>query len=96
VRHTAYRDQTQEAWPTGKLRGHPSAALVPSMTVVEAAALQADIAARGVQVPIEITAAGVVLDGRQRHRAALALNLESFEGEGLRQKLGKTPLERSR
>jgi N6-adenosine-specific RNA methylase IME4 len=75
VRHTAYWDQTLGVWPTGNLRGHASAALVPSMSVVEAAALQADIAARGIQVPIEITAAGVVLDGRQRHRAALALKL---------------------
>jgi N6-adenosine-specific RNA methylase IME4 len=46
------------------------------MAVAEAAALAADIAARGIQVPLEITAAGVVLDGRMRHRAALELELE--------------------
>jgi N6-adenosine-specific RNA methylase IME4 len=62
-------------WSTSKLRGHPQAALVPTMTVAEAAALQADIGRRGIQVPIEITAAGIVLDGRQRHRAAIALEL---------------------
>jgi len=47
------------------------------MTVVEAAALHADIAARGIQVPLDITAAGHVLDGRHRHRVALALGLDS-------------------
>jgi N6-adenosine-specific RNA methylase IME4 len=46
------------------------------MTTEEAEALREDIAARGIQVPLEITAAGVVLDGRMRHRAALELGLE--------------------
>jgi ParB-like nuclease domain len=60
-----------------ELRAHRQAALVPSMTVAEAQALEADIAERGIQVPLEITAAGVVLDGRHRHRVALALGLET-------------------
>jgi N6-adenosine-specific RNA methylase IME4 len=47
------------------------------MTVLEAKALEADIAERGIQVPLEITEAGVVLDGRHRHRAALALGFEA-------------------
>jgi len=47
------------------------------MSVDEAAALETDVAANGVQVPLDINAAGVVLDGRQRHRVALALGLES-------------------
>jgi N6-adenosine-specific RNA methylase IME4 len=46
------------------------------MTVAEAKALEADIAEHGIQVPLDITAAGVVLDGRHRHRAALALGLD--------------------
>jgi N6-adenosine-specific RNA methylase IME4 len=47
------------------------------MSVEEADALREDIAARGIQVPLEITATGVVLDGRMRHRAALELALEN-------------------
>jgi N6-adenosine-specific RNA methylase IME4 len=39
-------------------------------------AFKADIAARGVLVPIEITGGGVVLDGRQRLRAACDLDLK--------------------
>jgi N6-adenosine-specific RNA methylase IME4 len=59
-----------------ELRGHPEASRVPSMTVLEAKALEADIARRGIVVPLDITATGVVLDGRHRHRAALKLGLE--------------------
>jgi N6-adenosine-specific RNA methylase IME4/ParB-like chromosome segregation protein Spo0J len=62
--------------PPQELRGHPQAALVPSMSVAEAEALEADIARRGVVVPLEITEAGLVLDGRHRHRVALKLGLE--------------------
>ena len=64
------------ARPPQDLRGHPQAALVPSMTVVEAEALESDVGQRGVQVPLEITEAGVILDGRQRHRVALKLGLQ--------------------
>jgi N6-adenosine-specific RNA methylase IME4 len=46
------------------------------MTAEEADALQEDIADRGIQVPLEVTATGVVLDGCMRHRAALKLSLE--------------------
>jgi N6-adenosine-specific RNA methylase IME4 len=59
------------------LRGHREAARIPSMSVDEAAAFEADIAENGIQLPLDITAAGVVLDGRHRHRAALALGLDS-------------------
>lgn len=48
------------------------------MTLAEAAALEEDIARRGIMVPLEVTAAGVVLDGRMRHRAAMALGLEAL------------------
>lgn len=58
------------------LRAHPQAALIPSMTVDEAAGFQADVELRGIMTPLDITEAGVVLDGRHRHRVALALGLE--------------------
>jgi N6-adenosine-specific RNA methylase IME4 len=46
------------------------------MTVVEADAFKADVAERGIQVPLDITKDGVVLDGRHRHRLALELGVE--------------------
>ncbi len=59
------------------LRAHREAARVPSMSVVEAEALRADILRRGIVTPLAITKTGVVLDGRHRHRIALELGLES-------------------
>jgi len=53
-----------------KLALHPQADRIPLMPEPEYAAFRADIAARGIVVPIEITNANVVLDGRQRLRAA--------------------------
>jgi N6-adenosine-specific RNA methylase IME4 len=69
-------DDGQESRSPRELRGHPEALRVPSMTVLEAKALEADIARRGIVVPLDITVAGVVLDGRHRHRTALNLGLE--------------------
>jgi N6-adenosine-specific RNA methylase IME4 len=46
------------------------------MTVAEDAALLADVAERGFQVPLDITREGVLLDGRHRHGIALVLGLE--------------------
>ena len=57
------------------LRGHREAARIPSMTVADWEAFQADVAENGIQWPLDITEAGVVLDSRHRHRAALALGL---------------------
>lgn len=76
MRAQAHPEQTQFR-SLRELRGHLEALLVPGMPVDEATALREDIAARGIQVPLEITAAGVVLDGRMRHRAALDLGLEA-------------------
>jgi N6-adenosine-specific RNA methylase IME4 len=59
----------------GELRLHPRAGLVPAMDAKEFAAFRADIEQRGLLVPIEITSAGVVLDGRERLRAARELGL---------------------
>ena len=59
-----------------ELEPHPQAERVPAMRADEYAGLRADIGSRGVQEPLEITKAGIVLDGRQRLRAALELALE--------------------
>jgi N6-adenosine-specific RNA methylase IME4 len=45
----------------------------------EYAALRADISARGLQIPLDVTAEGVVLDGHLRLRAAAELGLEQVE-----------------
>jgi len=73
---SAHHNRNEQTRPPHSLRCHKHAALVPSMSQTEAEALQADIAERGIQVPLEITTAGVILDGRHRHQAALALGLE--------------------
>ncbi len=49
--------------------------VLPPLTADEYAALKADIAGRGVLVPIELDEAGHVLDGHHRQRAALELGL---------------------
>jgi N6-adenosine-specific RNA methylase IME4 len=55
---------------------HAQAELVPSMGADEYRAFVADVARHGVLVPLEITAESVVLDGRERLRAARELGLE--------------------
>ena len=52
------------------LRQHPCAGLVPELRTDEWAAVLADVRERGIDEPLAITAAGVVLDGRHRLRAA--------------------------
>src|SRR5436853_111507 len=69
MRAQAHPAQTQLRSPH-ELRGHREASRVPCMTVEEGDALREDIAVRGIQVPLDITADGVVLDGRIRHHAA--------------------------
>lgn len=59
------------------LTPHTEAARIPVMGEEEYAVFRADIQARGLLVPIEITRKGVVLDGRQRLRAARELGLAS-------------------
>jgi N6-adenosine-specific RNA methylase IME4 len=61
--------------PTASLATHPDAARIPVMAEPEYEAFRADIATRGLLVPLEINATGVVLDGRQRLRAARELSL---------------------
>jgi N6-adenosine-specific RNA methylase IME4 len=60
------------------LRSHPEAASIPVMPESEYGAFRADVEERGVLVPIEITPEGVVLDGRQRLRAARELGHETI------------------
>lgn len=57
------------------LRVHPQAGSVPAIARREFGAFCADIGRRGVVVPLEITGRGVVVDGSQRLRAALELEL---------------------
>ncbi len=57
------------------LQPHPEADAVPLMDEREYEAFRADIAAEGIHVPIEITREDLVLDGRQRLRAAIELGL---------------------
>ena len=61
--------------PPSELRQHPDAHLVPDMRPSEWRDFYADIAFRGITVPLEILADGTVLDGRHRLRAALELSL---------------------
>ena len=62
--------------PPKSLRRHPHAGLIPSMSPDEATSLDADVARRGIVVPIEITVENVIVDGHQRHGSALRLGLE--------------------
>jgi N6-adenosine-specific RNA methylase IME4 len=67
---------TIERRAPGVLRAHPEAGRVPPVEAATFRALRSDIIARGVQVPLEVTAEGVVLDGHLRLRAAMELGLE--------------------
>src|SRR5438874_2413188 len=53
-----------------QLQPHPQAEVVPGMPEEEFAGFRADVRRRGVLVPLEVNQAGLVLDGRQRLRAA--------------------------
>ncbi|MBI5757305.1 MAG: DNA modification methylase [Planctomycetales bacterium] len=61
--------------PIATLRLHPEADRVPQMNVEQAAEFQADIAERGIRVPIEIVGTQIV-DGRSRFLAAKKLGIE--------------------
>lgn len=57
------------------LRLHRQADLVPAMAPDEYDALYQDIEKRGITTPIDVTASGVVLDGRHRYAIATSLGL---------------------
>jgi len=63
----------------GTLRPHPQKGAVPAMPADHYAVFKADVAARGLQVPLEITAAGIVLDGHERLRAAVELRFPELD-----------------
>jgi N6-adenosine-specific RNA methylase IME4/ParB-like chromosome segregation protein Spo0J len=63
----------------GELLPHPQAAEVPIMSERDYRALRDDVAARGLVVPLEVTAGGTLLDGRARLRAARELGHETVE-----------------
>src|SRR5690606_21604024 len=52
--------------------------LLPSLSPDEYEALKADIAARGVQVPVEYDEHGKILDGHHRVRACLELGIKDW------------------
>lgn len=60
---------------TESLKQHPSAEMVPEMRPAEWSDFYADIAFRGIKVPLEVLGDGTVIDGRHRLKAALELNL---------------------
>ncbi|MCA1701471.1 MAG: ParB/RepB/Spo0J family partition protein, partial [Actinobacteria bacterium] len=62
--------------PTGSLTEHPRAHLVPAPSARQYTALAADISQRGIVAPLDTTSASLLLDGRQRLRAARQLGLE--------------------
>lgn len=74
-RHT----HTSETRPISELRAHPLASTVPALTDELYTALKNNIATQGVEVPVEITKDGVVLDGHARLRAACELGIATVE-----------------
>ncbi len=58
------------------LRLHPEANRVPCMAPEQAAEFRADIAERGVRVPIEIIDGRIIVDGRSRYLAAKRLGVK--------------------
>lgn len=57
------------------LKNHTLAHLIPEMRGNEWRDFYADVALRGIKVPLEILADGTIVDGRHRLRAALELGL---------------------
>jgi hypothetical protein len=66
-----------ETRATAQLQPHPQASVVPAMEERLFAEFRAGVARRGLLVPLEVDAAGVVHDGHARLRAALELGLEA-------------------
>lgn len=58
------------------LSPHPESDVVPAMGTLEYEAFGRDVAERGIQVPLDATPEGFVLDGRQRLKAACENGLE--------------------
>jgi N6-adenosine-specific RNA methylase IME4/ParB-like chromosome segregation protein Spo0J len=69
-------ESVEQLRPLDALRAHERSELVPRMSAEAYRAFSDDIGARGIIVPLEITSEDVVLDGRERLRAAGELGLE--------------------
>src|SRR5581483_11947356 len=67
-----------ESRPLSRLQRHPAASFLPGMTGDAFWAFVDDVRQRGVQVPLDITAHDVVLDGHLRLRAAAHLALSEL------------------
>jgi N6-adenosine-specific RNA methylase IME4/ParB-like chromosome segregation protein Spo0J len=65
--------------PVDGLRPHPQADEVPALNEGAYLAIKTDIADRGLQVALEITEQGTVLDGHARLRAARELGISEVE-----------------
>jgi N6-adenosine-specific RNA methylase IME4/ParB-like chromosome segregation protein Spo0J len=76
MRDAPARQSKQTTRLLKELRPHPKAALVPAMGERAFADFRDHIAARGLRVPLEITPAGLVVDGQHRLRAAKELGLK--------------------
>jgi ParB-like chromosome segregation protein Spo0J len=61
------------------LEPHPQAGLLPRLDAKAYRLFVADLKQRGLQVPLEVTKAGVVLDGHVRLEAALELGWEKLQ-----------------
>ena len=66
----SYRTESATA-----LKPHPLARLVPRMRPHEWDEFYADIALRGIKVPLEIDGEGIILDGHHRWKAAIKLGI---------------------
>jgi N6-adenosine-specific RNA methylase IME4 len=71
------RVQTTERRAVGEIHPHSQGAEVPTLCESEYRALRDDIKARGIQVAVEVTPHGFLLDGRARLRAARELRHET-------------------
>jgi len=60
---------------TGALTAHPLSARLPAMSAPERSVLCADIATRGITTALDVTPAGVILDGHARVALATELGL---------------------
>jgi len=75
----AKTDREAAVWPIRKLKPHPRQAdTFPDLSEPDLAALAADMAANGLQHPVEILPTGTILAGHQRVRAARTLGWKTI------------------
>src|SRR6476660_5758105 len=74
----AQQAATVEWRSTSRLRAHGHPYLLPPLPTAAYESFRQDIARRGITNPLEITSEGIVLDGRERLRAARSLGIEQL------------------